>query len=317
MDSTDYQHDTFLCGQLFSPSCKKLQLADKIEKELGNKEETNWKLLIKLAREVEVIQNEIEDIAATKTEINMVMCLSDVLQASCLAVLIMRPELRIRGFFRNEFIQTYLPNFELILIKTLMGIGFMSPCLRAFSFVTGGKQSLLSFGGLALIVSIVLGLLPSVITMIILGSNSVFFIPLPTIFLSLVIFLFKVCFDKDFSKMPFDKMVIHAFTALFFIKTTERKSTTKEKELEKNSTGEVIFLYLVNLTQTVMVMAIFGIYPQFFEKTFPFIDISILLFVVSPASLLLSLLTRLIYFSKHAWAFGRTKSALQTLSGVR
>lgn len=89
MDSTDYQHDTFLCGQLFSPSCKKLQLADKIEKELGNKEETNWKLLIKLAREVEVIQNEIEDIAATKTEINMVMCLSDVLQASCLAVLIM------------------------------------------------------------------------------------------------------------------------------------------------------------------------------------------------------------------------------------
>lgn len=183
--------------------------------------------------------------------------------------------------------------------------------------MTGGKQSLLSFGGLALIVSIVLGLLPSVITMIILGSNSVFFIPLPTIFLSLVIFLFKVCFDKDFSKMPFDKMVIHAFTALFFIKTTERKSTTKEKELEKNSTGEVIFLYLVNLTQTVMVMAIFGIYPQFFEKTFPFIDISILLFVVSPASLLLSLLTRLIYFSKHAWAFGRTKSALQTLSGVR
>ena len=96
---TPFFVDNFFLQRHHTLSSKKLQLADKIEQEL-RKKETNWKLLIKHARGIEVLQNEVEDIAETKNELNMVICLQ--------AVWIMRPELRIRGFFRNELIQTII-----------------------------------------------------------------------------------------------------------------------------------------------------------------------------------------------------------------
>ena len=114
------------------------------------------------------------------------------------SVLILRPDLRFRALFANQFLQKLLGNeLELLTMKLLVLWNLISPCLRVRAFISGHKQGVICVGGLCLLVSITLNMMPYVVNMVILGSSMPFLIPTFLVFnaaLVLLVKVFNLCF---------------------------------------------------------------------------------------------------------------------------
>ena len=299
--------ETSLILRILQQKLTSVSLEETISQQLV-KDQPDWHLIVDKASRLEESRMAIEELEKRKGTIGVSSCISDILQAACLSSLIFRPDLRFRALFANQHLQKYLGNeLELLTMKLLVLWNLTSPCLRVHKVISGYKQGVAGVGGICLLLSIVLNVLPYVINMVILGSTQPFLIPAFLIFNVAVLLLVKICVDKDFRKWKFEEIVNHGLCATFFIVTSKPTPST----LTKDSVREVIFYYGLNLIHWVVSITLYQVFPELLQKCEKMqvpVETQMVIYLVPPLCILLSALFRAAYHMKDAWAFGRQRS---------
>jgi len=192
-------------------------------------------------------------------------------------------------------------------MKLLVLWNLTSPCLRVHKVIGGFKQGVAGVGGICLLLSIVLNVLPYVVNMVILGSTQPFLIPAFLIFNVSVLLLVKACVHKDFRNWKIEEIVNHGFCATLFVVTSKPTPST----MTKDSVREVIFYYGLNLIHWVMSITLYQVFPELLQKCEKMrvpVETQMVIYLVPPLCILLSALFRAAYHMKDAWAFGRQRS---------
>ena len=206
-----------------------LNIEEAIETELSS-EEQDWSKIIDLARTLEETQKRAEAVDRKKKKLNVAGSVSDILQASAITTLILRPDLRFRGILANETLRDIFPNLEVTLMTLLVVWNILAPCLRMRSYMTGHKQGVFGPAGLALLCSIFFNVVPYMVTMVILGGETPFLIPIGILLNSLVLLLAKSLKDKEFQGWSKTSKATYLVCGLLFnvtLQNGERKSKAR------------------------------------------------------------------------------------------
>ena len=206
-----------------------LNIEEAIETELSSKEQDCSKI-IDLARTLEETQKRAEAVDRKKKKLNVAGSVSDILQASAITTLILRPDLRFRGILANETLRDIFPNLEVTLMTLLVGWNILAPCLRMRSYMTGHKQGVFGPSGLALLCSIFFNVVPYMVTMVILGGETPFLIPIGILLNNLVLLLAKSLKDKEFQGWSKTSKATYLVCGLLFnvtLQNGERKSKAR------------------------------------------------------------------------------------------
>ena len=110
-----------------------------------------------------------------------------------------------------------------ILLHLLLIWNLVSPSLRLRRYQSGLKQGLLTKGGLVHTFSLFTSLAAFVITAVMLGYQSVFFLPAPLLFTTIALFVIRSVGEKEFRTWSLGSKVAFCFLASIFPMSTPRR----------------------------------------------------------------------------------------------
>lgn len=223
------------------------------------------------------------------------------------------------------------------------------------TLLVGHKLPLLTPGGLLLLLSLLLSLLPHLAVAVLIGYHSVFLVQVPLLLTASCLLLVKIICDKDFrSGWPLSQKLIYCLLGAIFPLTSPRPGTKQEERhtdkgeaardtLErsvKSSGAELVFLYLLHCVCLLGGMVVFSVLQQEEEYSATLakveeasgLSLDVVLYCICPLCLVLSGGARVLSLYWGPWALVRDSwpwpgilarawpplpSSLYSTSGVR
>merc|ERR1719237_119637 len=239
-------NETFLSFKIIRGTVKLFNMRETIATSLEKRdpqledEERVWENIADTSDQINQTEAELEKRKQARMRVKICSVLGDIMQASVLAILLLRSDLRVRGALIS------LRKMNIVggksddggtqgkLLTVLLTWLLLSPAFRLRKFFQGNKQGGLSPGGLALTLSFFFGLLRNVILSVALGYHSVFLCIVPQLLTALILLISKCIAHKEFRRWSLGDQVLYALIGSLIPSITPRSSAEDTSENDED-----------------------------------------------------------------------------------